>query len=60
VGGGGEVALSEHLIATAEVLYFDLGSSQATASAPAFATATVDVDQKVAGTLLRAGIAYKF
>src|SRR5262245_51198784 len=23
VGGGGEVALSEHLIATAEVLYFD-------------------------------------
>jgi outer membrane immunogenic protein len=60
LGGGTEYAVTDHVTIKAEALYFDLGSISLNASAPEFAKVTIDVDQQVAGTIARAGIAYKF
>jgi outer membrane immunogenic protein len=60
LGGGAELALTDHVMVNAEALYFDLGNISLNAAAPGFTTATLDVDQKVEGVIARAGISYKF
>lgn len=60
LGGGAEYALCDNITVKAEALYFDLGSISLNAAAPAFTNASLDVDQKVEGVMVRAGIGYKF
>ena len=60
LGGGAEYAVTDHVTIKAEALYFDLGSISMNAASSEFADVTIDVDQKVAGTIARAGISYKF
>ena len=60
LGAGTEYAITDHVTLKAEALYFDLGSISLNAASSEFTDVSLDVDQHVAGTIARAGIAYKF
>ena len=60
LGGGTEYAITDHVTIKAEALYFDLGSISLNAASSEFTDVSLDVNQHVAGTIARAGIAYKF
>ena len=60
LGGGAEYAVTDCVTLKAEALYFDLGSIALNAATPEFTDASLDVRQRVAGTIARAGISYRF
>jgi outer membrane immunogenic protein len=60
LGGGAEYAVTDCVTLKAEMLYFDLGSIALNASTPEFTEVSIDVRQRVAGTIARAGISYHF
>ena len=58
-GGGAELAISDHLTAKAEVLYFDLGDVSLKATNP-LTNISINAEKNVAGVIARGGIGYKF
>jgi outer membrane immunogenic protein len=60
LGGGAEYAITDQVTIKGEALYFDLGSISLNAATAQFTDVTMDVSQRVAGTIARAGISYRF
>jgi outer membrane immunogenic protein len=60
IGGGVDYALSRYWTAGVDYLYFDVGSDTVTEVAQNFAPASISMNQRFTGQLLRAVLDYRF